>query len=422
MEYDVRITVGRYRRARDFLSDLAKLKAFRGEHAGSALLESLEELGLLRPRIRITWPDPVARRIWLETHKWAKELHDPVEPDGPRLDAAADLWNALQDAGFKSINAKGHPLDAPKPEWREFLQEPDQESFIPHLQRRVRVSSDESPDLHDSDNVQDFYSSWQLLVAAEVGNIGIHIRANMADADVAARVRDDIQKGRWPGGSATEAFTPVHALRGFETHESCLDAIEWAREEERDRTFRLLQGLGGGRIVFNEEQTAARDSIRRSVAEEACARFHVGADDLVCGCTFLARRWHEWLLEGRPLIANTYKTFLAEAVRLLQIQFEMSFEAINEAVGFQGGGGHRTLEIIWPDWDAEQIERLILTLRAPDLPEGQLREFGRFLRDHFKDAVFHRLRSFEKHAFEYGHARVAGMQSDLQGVLDFRLP
>jgi hypothetical protein len=103
MDYKVRITVGRYRRAHSFLSGLAQLKAFRGEYAGPALLE----VGLLRPRIRLFWPDPIARRIWLETHEWAKTLHDPVEPDGARLDAAADLWTALQDAGFKSINAKG---------------------------------------------------------------------------------------------------------------------------------------------------------------------------------------------------------------------------------------------------------------------------------------------------------------------------
>lgn len=416
MDFKVQITAGRFRRARDFLSDLAKLKAFRGQYAGAALLESLEELGLLRPRIRLTWPDPVARRIWLETHEWAKELHDPVEPDGPRLDAAADLWNALQDAGFRSITAKGHPFDAPKPEWLEFLQEPDQQSFTPHVQRRVRVSSDESPDLHDNDNVQDFYSSWQLLVAAEVADIGIHIRINMADDNVAARVRDDIRSGRWPGGCATEAFTPARALRVFKTHKSFLDAIEWAREEERDRTFRLLQGLGGGRIVLNEEQIAARDEICRSVAEEACARFHVGADDLIRGCTFLAGRWHEWHLEGRPLIAGAYKTFLAEAIRLLQVKFHLSFDAINEAVGFQGSTMRRTLEIIWPDWDAEQIDRLTRTLRSPDLPEGQLREFGRFLRENYQDAIFHRLQSFERHAFEYGHARIAGMQSDLQGM------
>lgn len=77
------------------------------------------------------------------------------------------------------------------------------------------------------------------------------------------------------------------------------------------------------------------------------------------------------------------------------------------------------LEVIWPDWHKEQIDRLVRTLRAPDLSdlsEERLRAFGEFLRDEFQDAVFHRLRSFEKHAFEYDHATIAGMQSDLQGM------
>jgi len=268
MDYKVKITVGRYRRARDFLSDLATLRAFRGEHVGPTLLESLEEFGLLRPRVRLAWPDAVARRIWLETHDWANELHDPVEPDGPRMDAAADLWSALQDAGLKSLNDKGHPFDSPKPEWLGFLQTPDQQSFAPHRKRTVRVSSTTHPDLHDSDNVQDFYSSWQLLAAAEIADMGIHIRVNMANEETATKVREDIRNKRWPRGRASEAFAPIRALRDFDKYEAVLDAIEWSREEERDRTFRLLQGLGGGRIVLNEEQIADRDEIRLTVARE----------------------------------------------------------------------------------------------------------------------------------------------------------
>ena len=292
-------------KASSFASDLGKLEAFRGEYAGPSLLESLEELGLLRPRMRLHWPVPVARRIWQETRRReVPELQDPVEPDSPRMDAAADLWNALQDAGMRSVRSDTHPFDAPKPEWLEFLRRPEQQTFVPHRERRVRVSSDAQPNPYESDNVQDFYSSWQLLTAIELADMGVHIRINMADEEIARRVREDIRSKQWPGGRATEAFAPARALRDFARYQAGLNAIEWAREEERDRTFRLLQGSGGGRIVLTDEQIAARDEIRLTVAGEALDRFAVGKDDLLSCYKFLAERWHEWAHEGRPIAAQ----------------------------------------------------------------------------------------------------------------------
>ena len=263
MDYNkAHITVGRYIKRSKFVSDLGRLKAFRGEYAGFSLLESLEELGL-QPRMRLHWPDPVARRIWQDTRKReVPELHDPVEPDGPRMDAAADLWHVLQRAGIRSQSGSDHPFDAPKSEWLEFLKRPEQQTFMPHGERRVRVSSDAQPDLHDSNNVLDFYSSWQLLTAIELADMGIHIRINMADEDIARRVRDDIVNKRWPGGSARELFAPSRALRDFDRYQADLDAIEWAREEESNRTSRFLQGTGGGRIFLTDEQVATVDKIR----------------------------------------------------------------------------------------------------------------------------------------------------------------
>ena len=55
------------------------------------LLESLECSGLLKPKIRLQWPEPVARRLWLNRHDDVKNLHDPIEPDGPRWSAALRL-------------------------------------------------------------------------------------------------------------------------------------------------------------------------------------------------------------------------------------------------------------------------------------------------------------------------------------------
>ena len=187
-------------------------------------------------------------------------------------------------------------------------------------------------------------------------------------------------------------------------------------EHRRRRRPRGYQGAGGGRIVLPDEQIAARDEIRRTVAREALGRFAVGEEELIECCKFLAERWHAWSREGRPIAAAAYKIFLAEGVRLLQVHHGMSFDDINAIVGFQGGGGQRTLEIIWPDWAKEQTERLVATLKAQDLTKEHLEAFAAFLQTAFQDAIFHRLQSFERHAFEYGHARLAGMHSDLQGM------
>lgn len=119
---------------------------------------------------------------------------------------------------------------------------------------------------------------------------------------------------------------------------------------------------------------------------------------------------------GSPDRSCCVQDFLAEGVRLLQVHHGMSFDDINAIVGFQGGGGQRTLEIIWPDWAKEQTERLVATLKAQDLTKEHLEAFAAFLQTAFQDAIFHRLQSFERHAFEYGHARLAGMHSDLQGM------
>ena len=58
----------RFMRANDFVRELDSLRAFRGEYMGTGLLESLDAARLLHPRIRIRYPDAIARRFWLEKH------------------------------------------------------------------------------------------------------------------------------------------------------------------------------------------------------------------------------------------------------------------------------------------------------------------------------------------------------------------
>lgn len=70
---------------REFTRELEVLRAYRGGYVGSNLLEALEKARLLIPRIRIRYPDPVARRFWAEAHdERMGQLKLTMEPNGPR--------------------------------------------------------------------------------------------------------------------------------------------------------------------------------------------------------------------------------------------------------------------------------------------------------------------------------------------------
>ena len=69
------------------------------------------------------------------------------------------------------------------------------------------------------------------------------------------------------------------------------------------------------------------------------ARHRVDTNAVIALCTFLAERWEEWDEEGRPRIAEAYRTHLAAAVRMLRLAEELTFEEVAARVGPQGGRG-----------------------------------------------------------------------------------
>lgn len=109
---------------------------------------------------------------------------------------------------------------------------------------------------------------------------------------------------------------------------------------------------------------------------------------------------------------------------MLQLAENLSFEDIAARVGPRGRRGGSLLRRVWPDWEAAQRERIVLTLQGAVPSEGpgalssdELDAFARFLDDERQDAFFLRLESFEGHAFD-GDAPspMGGMTSDLQGM------
>lgn len=82
--------IRRFMRADEFVSELKPLRAFGSAYVSTDLLENLESVNLLRPRLRIRYADAIARRFWLETHEDAPyQLKLPIEPDGPRWERLA---------------------------------------------------------------------------------------------------------------------------------------------------------------------------------------------------------------------------------------------------------------------------------------------------------------------------------------------
>jgi hypothetical protein len=134
----------RYMSVSEFARELSKLGVYRGEYVGSHLLESLDAAGLLRPRIRVHFPDEVARRFWQE-----KRDHIPyrlklaIEPDGPRWDAALALENAFRRwHNYYVYGLSVHPLDNPESWFASFVEHPQKMPFRRWLDRRVDVSND----------------------------------------------------------------------------------------------------------------------------------------------------------------------------------------------------------------------------------------------------------------------------------------
>ncbi|MEH2480200.1 hypothetical protein V1282_003557 [Nitrobacteraceae bacterium AZCC 2146] len=209
----------RFMTAQDFAREIDALRIFRHEHVGGGLMESLEASRLLHPRIRIRYPDEVARRLWLEQrgHEPPRTMHRPLEPDGRRWDAAVDLNNALYRWQNRIVYGRSaHPLDEPEPRFAQFLERPSEREFVPRSDRRLDVGSDLEDGLSDDSNCDDRFTTWQVLLAAELAESGIRIRLDLGNEGVLLAARDALAGGRLPPGADFALdLVPAHATHAY---------------------------------------------------------------------------------------------------------------------------------------------------------------------------------------------------------------
>lgn len=400
---------------------LGATRVYRGGIVSETLLDWFEQSGLLPPKVRLRWPDDVKRRFRAEKHQQGGSMVQPLEPEGPRWEAAVGLFNHLQQHSFHHTHKPlEHPFDDPKDEFLQFLESPDGNEFVARKERRFDVSKVGCEQLFSSGNIQDFYSSWQLLIGIEAADMGVRIRVNMAASRAVEKVYEQIRNDlAIEGPKSISTDNGISKLKGFS---SVLDAIVFAEEEGDFAMLRAVKGKGR-RFVLEDDEFSAIEEMRKASANNAREKFVVEAEQLFQLAHFLAQKTTEWDRDGRPFISHAYKQFLAGAVKMLQRTEEMDFDAISKRVGRCGSGFGETLKQIWPDWNEQQKERVIRTLKG-QLPTGgsgrvsedELDGFADFLIQEHQHGFLLHLEAFEHHAFNGAEAVMPSMANHFQGM------
>ena len=170
---------------------------------------------------------------------------------------------------------------------------------------RVDVSNEVETTLFADINFEDYYCTWQLLLAAEVADAGVHMRLNLGDTETWRAARESLDDGRIPEGIGySYNFLPVHAARDFTKHEKALDAVIWFSEERWRALCDIIKGQGGGRFRLNATESAQYEQATQAIVAKLAERFGMGVDDLIAMIRVMAKRWSDWKREGRPFIAD----------------------------------------------------------------------------------------------------------------------
>lgn len=417
---DSQMKISRFIDAKSFCRDASELKV-KEYPVDLHTLERLEEQRSLLPRLRLHYADEIERRWWADAHP-GSSVGGALEPDGPRWDAACAL-EAARGPDKRSVvdpTVTPHPLDAPEERFLQFIEVPANVPFVTWRDYRVDVNAKGQDPIYRYDTVITYYSSWQLLQFAEVVNMGVISLMNL------------IEHHGWPADAAiaaapkSKSAQPNDAMRGFEEHSEALDAIVWFAEEARNGYVWAVRkgGYGARRALTDTEWTEVMRT-RTWAAEQAPKLHGVGPEQLRAAIRFLCARWARWAGEGRPLVADAYKSVAAHGVQLGCLATGKSASGYSIDIGLVGGYRKPIIDVMWPDWAAEQRTKIRLALISLSHPSSSLKaDFSVDLVDRFLDFIedkelhgfYWRMDSFHRHAFNGSEYALEGLRGDVQGM------
>lgn len=369
---------------------------------GKNLMEFFEREGLLTPVCRLCFPAEIIRRFASERSEGPNGVtfSKAVEPDGTRLDAAAELIEELHRWPYARVYGESeHVLDVLANTHRPFIQtkfSPTQ--FTPWEEFRVPLYEANGKTIF-SNIEQDspaFYHYWQIFWLAAILRSGVHMWFPLDDNELFSEILQgkitscEKLRGRAHQSVNLEAF---HELKALREHVEYFEAIGYYEAY----TQNALQTL-----YFDRDEHGFipprpwRRYLRRKqkIARETFTRSGLSVDDLISFIGKQCEWWDNACRVGPIAVADEYKRNINASIGLVRAATDIDPQTIIQRVGRRTGHFKATLEIIFPDWTTEQRDLTIRSLKLwtdkhlaelpPPFPvsEAELNEFCDWLEGH----------------------------------------
>ena len=334
------------------------------------LMQFFEAEELLTPVRRLSFPPEILRRCRLaQNHRRNLSVSGPIEPDGPRLAAAVELWEGIDRWRNADIYGESeHVLDALADAHRPFIQtEFSSASFMPWEDRRVHLYDDDSGPVHlrHDQAAPAFYHYWQIFWLVAILRSGVHVWFPLDDEAIFTEIMEhgalsrEVQGRRTPRAINLEAYRELKELREYRAHFEAVGYFEAYRHNAL-QTFNFDRDRYG-RIPARPRQCYIRRE--REIACDTFSRSGFGEDALISFIGKQCEWWDNARRIGPMAVADEYKRNIQSSIELLRAATNIDPQKIVQRVGKRTGHPEPTLEVIFPDWSEEQRDLTVRSLK-----------------------------------------------------------
>jgi hypothetical protein len=326
-------------------------------------LEFAERCGIVTPAARVRFPDSVVRR-WFQKRYPTEIVVQPIEPDGPLLDAANALHKHLAFEAMGRSELLGdhkHPLEVLAPEWQQFVSTDfDSSTFKPWDTFRTEQFIRNGKTLGGRDGVQTYYHAWQVFQLAAFLRSGLTVLYDISkdhtwDSLLDLRNRDDVR--------VSANIDAGRELKALKDNAALFDAV--ARFD--DLSHRALQiharSVNPQTMRLPPASWRALRARETEIAREIVSTSRLSAEKLIEFLQLLCGLWSEARDHYPAAVTDAYKRTISSTIQLLRFtNRRFTARKIIKQVGAVGGWHRPTLEVIFPDWVREQREVVELSL------------------------------------------------------------